>query len=230
MEPGGHLEARGILREASAERRLANWVLGNHDKPRLASRIGRAQARIAAMLLLTLRGTPTIYQGEEIGMADVSIPRDRVVDSWEINVPGLGLGRDPERTPMQWDASAHAGFSSVEPWLPVGSDYRRINVTSEKADATSMLSLYRALIALRRAEPALAIGSYVPLAAGERVLSYERRHAGRALRIALNMSAEAACTDLHGPVLLSSYLDRKGARADGGHELRPAEGIVVGTD
>jgi alpha-glucosidase len=207
-----------------------NWVLGNHDKSRLASRIGSAQARIAAMLLLTLRGTPTIYQGEEIGMADVSIPRDRVVDSWEINVPGLGLGRDPERTPMQWDASAHAGFSSVEPWLPVGSDYRSINVASEKADAVSMLSLYRALIALRRAEPALAIGSYVPLVAEERVLSYERRHAGRALRIALNMSAEAARTDLHGPVLLSSYLDRKGERADGGHELRPAEGIVVATD
>src|SRR6202011_5626700 len=101
---------------AGGRERSPNWVLGNHDQPRLASRIGGAQARVAAMLLLTLRGTPTIYQGEEIGMADVPIPRERLRDCWELNVPGLGLGRDPERTPMQWDASPHAGFSPSEPW------------------------------------------------------------------------------------------------------------------
>jgi alpha-glucosidase len=81
-----------------------NWVLGNHDRPRVSTRIGARQARVAAMLLLTVRGTPTIYQGEELGMADVFVPPDRVQDPWEKNVPGLGLGRDPERTPMQWDA------------------------------------------------------------------------------------------------------------------------------
>src|SRR5438067_4833032 len=108
-----------------------NWVLGNHDRPRLASRIGKAQARVAAMMLLTLRGTPTIYQGEEIGMADVPIPPERVRDPWELNVPGLGLGRDPERTPMQWDASPHAGFSSSEPWLPVASEYQVTNVATQ---------------------------------------------------------------------------------------------------
>ena len=83
-----------------------NWVLGNHDKHRIATRIGAAQARVAAMLLLTLRGTPTLYYGDEIGMQDVPIPRERVQDPFEKRVPGLGLGRDPERTPMQWDASA----------------------------------------------------------------------------------------------------------------------------
>ena len=207
-----------------------NWVLGNHDKSRLASRVGRAQARVAAMLLLTLRGTPTIYQGEEIGMTDAAIPRDRVADPWEINVPGLGLGRDPERTPMQWDARAHAGFSSAEPWLPVASDYRDINVARQKADATSMLSLYSALIALRRSQSALSIGSYVPVSASERVLSYERRHAGRALHVALNMSGESESVNLRGRLLLSTFLDHGGERANGMRRLRPAEGVIVEAD
>src|SRR6202011_6007419 len=91
---------------------------GNHDRSRLASRIGSAQARVAAMLLLTLRGTPTIYQGEEIGMTDVPIPQDQVRDPWEKNVPGLGLGRDPVRTPMLWSGELHGGFTTGKPWLP----------------------------------------------------------------------------------------------------------------
>jgi alpha-glucosidase len=100
-----------------------NWVLGNHDRSRLASRLGPAQARVAAMLLLTLRGTPTIYQSEEIGMTDVPIPPEPVQDPWEWRVPGLGLGRDPVRTPMQWDAGTGAGFTSAaEPWLPLAED------------------------------------------------------------------------------------------------------------
>jgi alpha-glucosidase len=76
------------------------------------------------MLLLTLRGTPTIYQGEELGLTDVSIPPERVQDPWEKNVPGLGLGRDPVRTPMPWDGSATAGFTTGEPWLPIGTSMR----------------------------------------------------------------------------------------------------------
>jgi len=90
-----------------------NWVLGNHDQHRIATRVGAEQARVAAVLLLTLRGTPTLYYGDEIGMRDVPIPPDRVQDPFEKNVPGLGLGRDPERTPMQWSAAPHAGFSAV---------------------------------------------------------------------------------------------------------------------
>jgi alpha-glucosidase len=145
-----------------------NWVLGNHDRSRVASRLGPAQARVAAMLLLTLRGTPTIYQGEEIGMQDVPIPPERVQDPWERNVPGLGLGRDPVRTPMQWDAAKNAGFThaEAEPWLPLAPDYAAINASAQSADPRSMLSLYRALLALRRAEPALSVGSYVPVEGG----------------------------------------------------------------
>src|ERR671916_1410933 len=121
------------------------WVLGNHDRPRIASRVGSAQARVAAMLLLTLRGTPTIYYGDEICMHDVEIPPERVQDPFEKNVPGRGLGRDPARTPMQWDTGPNAGFcpQNAEPWLPVANDYRTSNVASERAVQRSMLALHR---------------------------------------------------------------------------------------
>jgi alpha-glucosidase len=89
-----------------------NWVLGNHDRPRIAARVGSAQARIAAMLLLTLRGTPTIYYGDEIGLEQAPIPPGRIRDPLARNVPGLNLGRDGARTPMQWSAKLNAGFSS----------------------------------------------------------------------------------------------------------------------
>ena len=142
-----------------------NYVLGNHDEPRIASRIGRDNAPLAMMLLLTLRGTPTLYYGDELGMRDVPIPLEREQDPWGKRVPGLGLGRDPERTPMQWDASPHAGFCApdVEPWLPVSDDAARVNVAVELADSGSMLTLTRRLLALRRATPALAHGGYRPI-------------------------------------------------------------------
>src|SRR5690606_1763307 len=105
-----------------------NWVLGNHDRHRFATRAGRENARLGMMLLLTLRGTPTLYYGDEIGMEDVEIPPDQIQDPAELNAPGLGLGRDPERTPMQWDDSPNAGFCppDVQPWLPVAPDYEQV--------------------------------------------------------------------------------------------------------
>src|SRR5262249_13091708 len=102
-----------------------NWVLGNHDNSREATRVGQAQARVAAMLLLTLRGTPTLYYGDELGMPDVPIPSERVQDPFEKNVPGRGLGRDPERTPMPWRSGPGAGFTTGDPWLPLGDDAER---------------------------------------------------------------------------------------------------------
>jgi alpha-glucosidase len=203
-----------------------NWVLGNHDRSRLASRVGPAQARVAAMLLLTLRGTPTIYQGEEIGMRDVPIPPDRVQDPWERRVPGLGLGRDPVRTPMQWDAGPGAGFTTApEPWLPLSADHRAVNVSAQEADPGSMLALYRALLALRRAEPALSVGALDAVAAEGDVLTYERRHpaTGRRLRVALNLGAEARPVPAGGGALL---LSTHAGDADPGR-LRPAEGLVL---
>ena len=155
-----------------------NWVLGNHDRPRVATRIGPENVRLAAMLLLTLRGTPTIYYGEELGMHDVPIPPDRVQDPLEKQVPGFGIGRDPVRTPMQWDAAPNAGFSDAEPWLPIPDDYTTQNVKAERDDPTSLLSLYRALLTLRRAEPALSVGSFRILHVDEDTMLYSRTHDG----------------------------------------------------
>jgi alpha-glucosidase len=211
-----------------------NWVLGNHDRSRVASRIGVAQARVAAMLLLTLRGTPTIYQGEEIGMTDVPIPHNRVQDPWERNVPGLGLGRDPERTPMQWDASANAGFTTGEPWLPLADDYAIVNVEAQRSDPRSMLSLYKALIRLRRREPVLSIGDHVKAWAQNQVLCLERHLDGRSVTVVLNFGAVPAAVELaarqSGRVLISTHLDRADERAAGTLRLRADEGVVIGAE
>jgi alpha-glucosidase len=206
-----------------------NWVLGNHDRSRVASRLGPEQARVAAMLLLTLRGTPTIYQGEELGIADVPIPAERVQDPWEKNVPGLGLGRDPARTPIPWDESSNGGFTTGEPWLPVGDDNKALSVVAQVGNARSMLSLYRSLIALRRSEPALAVGEYVPVAATGEVLAFERRHHDRRLVVALNFRQSLQRLDhISGrkKLLLSTFLNRAGESLDE-IRLQPNEGVVV---
>ncbi|MBE0408871.1 MAG: alpha-amylase, partial [Anaerolineales bacterium] len=133
-----------------------NYVLGNHDESRLASRIGKSQTRVAAMLLLTLRGTPTLYMGDEIGMTDVKIPLDRIQDP-----PGLIhpiFSRDPCRTPMQWDDFVNAGFSGVDTrslWLPLAGDFQAINVKQALSRSDSLLNLYRQLLEFRRKTPAL---------------------------------------------------------------------------
>ncbi len=141
-----------------------NWVLGNHDRHRIASRVGPEQARIANMLLLTLRGTPTTYYGEEIGMENVPIPPEFIQDPPAVNQPEIAdvVGRDPERTPMQWDSSANAGFAAgnITTWLPVATDYQARNVAQQNNELTSMLNLYRALANLRAEEPALNAGDY----------------------------------------------------------------------
>ncbi|MBN2359666.1 MAG: DUF3459 domain-containing protein [Deltaproteobacteria bacterium] len=207
-----------------------NWVLGNHDHHRIATRVGRDQARVAAMLLLTLRGTPTLYYGDEIGMLDSEIPADRVQDPYERNNPGLGLGRDPERNPMAWDATRHAGFTTGEPWLPLAADCATCNVEVEARDPRSMLSLHRRLIALRRAEPALAMGDYLPLDCSGDLLVYGRRHGDRRLIVALNLGQRpqrAAIGGFGGTVALSTHLDREGEAVGGAVDLRPDEGVVL---
>ena len=207
-----------------------NWVLGNHDRSRLASRIGPAQARIAAMLLLTLRGTPTIYQGEELGMLDVPIAPELVQDPYERNLPGFGLGRDPVRTPMPWSSGANAGFTGGRPWLPLNPDADVLNVAAEAADPRSMLSLYRALIQLRRANEALISGGLRLLPASEHVLAYERRLGGETLTVLLNLSDQTRSFRLESPareMLLSSHLDRVGPAESDDVLLRANEGLVL---
>lgn len=205
-----------------------NWVLGNHDQTRVASRVGPAQARVAAMLLLTLRGTPTIYYGEEIGMLNTPISPHEVRDPAEKNEPGLGLGRDPERSPMPWDGSLHAAFSRARPWLPLGADYATVNVAKLSGQRDSILSLYRRLILLRRANDALITGRLERVAAKGPVLRYERRSDEQHFAILLNLGrAQEEATLAHGQVVASTYMDRECELIDGKVSLRPAEGLIV---
>ncbi len=208
-----------------------NWVLGNHDQPRIASRAGAAQARVAAMLLLTLRGTPTTYYGDELGMTNVPIPPDRIHDPLEKNVPGLGLGRDPQRTPMQWTPGPNAGFGDGEPWLPLAADFKTVNVETEAADPNSILALYRRLIALRRESPALSIGSYRSLPSAGDLFAYVREESGRRFAVLLNFGGKPGRfdggADFRGWVALSTHLDRGGEATGGTVALRAVEGLVI---
>jgi alpha-glucosidase len=209
-----------------------NWVLGNHDRPRIASRVGAAQARIAAMLLLTLRGTPTIYYGDEIGMQDVAIPRERIRDAVERNLPERGLGRDGCRTPMQWDATRYSGFSKTEPWLPLPETAQHENVENQERDRTSMLTLHRRLIALRQSEPALQSGTYRTIYARGNAWLYVRECGNERILVALNMGDEptavtAPSAPIHGRLQVSTHLDRDHEETRGSVDLRSYEGVVV---
>jgi alpha-glucosidase len=209
-----------------------NWSLSTHDSQRVATRAGARGARLAALLLLTLPGTPTIYYGDEIGMANVDIPRAQITDQRELRTPYRGLGRDPARTPMRWDASPHAGFTTGMPWLPVGDDVEAINVAAERDDPASMLSLYRRLLALRQATPAILERGFRRLEAGEHLLLYERPAGDQRLVVALNFDQRQASVTLAkagvaGRVLLSTHADRDDEAVTQRITLRPQEGMVL---
>jgi alpha-glucosidase len=211
-----------------------NYVLGNHDEPRVASRFGTRQARVAMLLLLTLRGMPTMYYGDELGMSNVMIPPERIQDPQEKNVPGLGLGRDPARTPMQWNASPHAGFCppTVEPWLPIAADYKQVNVAVEREEPSSMLTLTRTLLALRRSRAALHRGSYHSLESSSKdCFVYLRQFDNERLMIALNFSEEPQLMRVaelgEGQLLLSTALNRAGPINLEALQLQGHEGCII---
>jgi alpha-glucosidase len=165
-------------------------------------------------------------------MHQVPIAPDQVRDPFEKNVPGIGAGRDGCRTPMQWDATDHAGFSAAVPWLPLAGDFVHENVINLDADTKSILSLYRALIALRRKLPQLVSGAYDPVAAQGDLLLYRRTSEGQAVTIALNLGAEPVSVTSSsigfGKILLSTFLDRENEPIDGVLDLRGNEGVIVG--
>lgn len=183
------------------------------------------------MLLLTLRGTPTIYYGDEIGMQDVPIAPHQVQDPQEKNIPGIGLGRDPERTPMQWDNSPNAGFTEAEPWLPLMENYEQINVKKEREEKDSMLNFYRKLIQLRQSEPALKTGEYIPVFTEGNLLAY-RREKGKKFLIALNLgsSPEVLNPDIsewRGKVKISTHPESEGEKVSGELRLKANEGLLI---
>jgi alpha-glucosidase len=209
-----------------------NWVLGNHDRPRIATRVGREQARTAQMLLLTLRGTPTCYYGDEVGMQAVSIPRELIHDPPGKEHPEYS--RDPQRTPMQWDSSPNAGFCppGVKPWLPVAGDYQTYNVAVEQDDPCSFLTLVQTLLTLRRALPALTLGSQHSLdQQNPTCFVYLRQHQDQRCLVALNFSAQDQIVALPGQgqarLLLSTHLDREGPIPLSEVQLRGNEGLLL---
>jgi len=205
-----------------------NWVLGNHDNARIATRVGLSQAAIAAMLLLTLPGTLTIYYGEEIGMTNASIRPEDVQDPAEKRQPGIGMGRDPERSPMTWDCSGMAGFTRGQPWLPLGADHRTVNVEVEEGDRESILNLYRSLIALRRSHPTLVGGQLRSITTLGNRLSYERASDNERLVIFLNFGHSPVQVATEAGIVLASTDSRRDTeRVDNFIELRGSEGLVI---
>ena len=203
-----------------------NWVLGNHDNPRVASRWGPKRARAAMVLLLTLRGTPTLYYGDELGMTDVEVPPDRVRDPREKTQPGHG--RDPERAPMPWSWEANAGFSAGDPWLPLWEGWRGGNVEAQSADPGSMLSLTKALLKLRRDEPALHSGAWEAMGVDGEILVYARVCEGRRFVVAVNFGAGAADVGVGGgEVAISTVCGREGEQAGSRIRLEGFEAMVV---
>ncbi|HWF36747.1 MAG TPA: alpha-amylase family glycosyl hydrolase [Solirubrobacteraceae bacterium] len=155
------------------------WCLNNHDHPRTATRYGLARARVAAVLVLTLRGTPFLYQGEELGLTDGAVPAEAIVDVDR---------RDPERVPIPWTPGVGAGFTTGRPWLPTHPDADRLAVAVQECDPGSPLALYRRLISLRRATPALQHGSFRSVHAAPDVFAYVREHEADRVLVALNFA------------------------------------------
>ncbi|MFU8890007.1 MAG: alpha-amylase family glycosyl hydrolase, partial [Trueperaceae bacterium] len=205
------------------------FVVGNHDRARVATRIGPAQARVAAMLLLTARNTPFVYQGDELGMRNAELGPEHQRDPWGLRVPGHG--RDPVRTPMRWDASGHAGFTTGEPWLPVGDDAGTENVARLREDERSILTLHRRLLALRRGDPVLTRGRQRVLPVAGDVVGYLREDGERRVWVALNLGSREVEVETPGAgggtIALSTALDREGETVGRSLRLRGDEGCVV---
>ncbi len=216
------------------ERGWPDVVLSSHDAPRHASRYddpqwGDARARVAALLLLTARGTPFLYYGEEIGMRNVPIPEDARQDplAWTLHP---NVSRDPERTPMQWEPGPGAGFSTERPWLPIAADADARNVAAQREDRSSLLWLYRDALALRRASPALRRGDFALLEAPDGVVAYARTTPGERAVVALNFGDAPERVRLGSGKPDRGLATRAGAPlpADlGDVRLGPAEGVVL---
>jgi alpha-glucosidase len=208
-----------------------NWVLGNHDQPRIASRAGVENFRAAQMLLLTLRGTPTCYYGDELGMSDCVIPDEATVDPQA----RAGRPRDAARTPMQWRSTTNAGFTPPDttPWLPVDPSHTTLNVTAQETDAKSPLALFRRLLRLRREHPALSRGSIRFSDTGEDdVLAYIREDDAERILIVINFGSTPVVLNMGETASASHALCSTGMGSPGSIDLtnlglQPGEGLMI---
>ncbi|MGY1742782.1 MULTISPECIES: alpha-amylase family glycosyl hydrolase [unclassified Blastococcus] len=210
------------------------WFLGNHDHSRIASRYdggghGPARARVAALLLTALRGTPFVYQGDELGLPDAQIPPDRVVDV---------DGRDPERAPLPWSPPSTAGpgdgFTTGQPWLPLVADAEALSVERQAADPQSTLALVRRLGELRAGSSILQTGTQHLLDAGPDLLAWTRADASGRVLAAANFASEPRELGVAGrfSLLLSTDPGRAGTSLGDGPlaepvVLRPDEAVLL---
>ncbi len=212
---------------------IPNYVLGNHDQYRVASRLGHPRARLSAMLQFCLRGMSFIYYGDELGMENGQIPPELVQDPFEKNVPGFGLGRDPQRTPMQWNGTQFAGFSVHQPWLPINENHQHVNVEIENKDSRSMLSLYKFLINYRQASRALRQGGYEPFETShDQLLAFYRVFENEKLFAIFNFSDQPQTITLPigaATIVCTTYLDRPEGEAINGNNflIRAHEGYLL---
>ncbi len=213
------------------------YVISNHDIPRSYNRYGDGThnddiAKLMGALYLTLRGTPIMYYGEEVGMEnndpkrkeDVKDPEGRT--GWPKEI-----GRDGERTPMQWSDAANGGFSTHEPWLPVPASSKTHNVATESKDPNSVLEFYRKVLALRHTNPVLREGNYTALNEDDaNVISYLRTYKGKSVLVALNMSTSPQKPTFKLPVTsanLKSLVATPGATSAGPEVSLPALGVFI---
>ena len=194
------------------------WVLSNHDTPRHSTRFGSdARARAAAVLLLALRGTPFLYAGEELGLEDAEIPFESQVD------PG---GRDGCRAPIPWDGSPAHGWPSHEAWLPWPPNVDTANAEAQRAEPTSMLHLYRRVLAFRRTSAALRDGAIQLVDAPDGVVAFERRSEGHRCTVVVNFTSEPQRFVPGGKIRVASDGAGEGGYFSG--ILRPDQAIVIG--
>lgn len=206
-----------------------SWVLGNHDQKRIASRVGSAQARVAMLILLTLRGTPTLYYGDELGLENVPIPRGREQDPFGRAHPEQG--RDPVRTPMPWTRETHGGFTNGDPWLPLGDDYDERSVENQRDDPESILSLTRAILTLRRSSSALSLGRWHAIEVEGDVLAYFRESDDECYLVLANLDGDAKTVrfvePIQGTVAFSTMAGGESDVMGQVIELRGDEALII---
>lgn len=210
---------------------IEGYCFSNHDQPRIATRFGKDHARLIAMLALTMPGIPTVYYGDEIGMENVPVKaEDRTDMSFQEGIFG---GRDPFRTPMQWNDGAYAGFSKHKPWLPVAANYKRANVDYQKHRPESILTLYHHLLVVRNRDETMIKGAYKQHVVDEKknVLVYERSYEGTTYIVALNFSGKRQRVqlpyDVHHVVLSTNGPTKSHTYKRGWALLKPYEGLIL---
>jgi oligo-1,6-glucosidase len=249
---------KGIFTKWDSVFATSGWgtvFLGNHDQSRMVSRYGNdspryrnASAKMLQTLLLTMRATPYIYDGDELGMANIRFTdirdyRDLMTINYYNRLKREGgdlreflagqaeLSRDNGRTPMQWSADSNAGFTEGVPWIRINPDYRTVNAAAEERDTASVLHYFRRMIQLRKSEPLLVYGKYQLLdRENPQVFAYTRSLQGRTLMVALSFSAKGGRTALpagytSGKILINNLASSplQGARL----ELGPYQAVVL---